>query len=152
MKIPLKKNYFAVIKNSEGTRMFRDFFVVYKKRVKNLTKRGELSCALFVSSILYLFGLIKNIHLGATKETEDIAPVGLLEDMKKSSWVEISRPKKGCVLLWEKIDGHFHVGFFLGDKKAISTSSIKRKVLIHDYKFNGKREIEKAFWHKKLKK
>jgi len=72
--------------------------------------------------------------------------------MRKSEWFEISRPKKGCILSWEKVEGHFHVGFFLGNKKAISTSSKKRMVVIHDYRFNGKRKIEKAFWHKKLEK
>jgi len=152
MKILLKKNYFRVIENSEGSKMFRDYFACYDGRTKNLTEGGELSCAFFVSSILYLFGLIKNIHLGVIKETEDINPIGLLEDMEKSGWFEISRPKKGCVLLWEKIDDHFHVGFFLGNKKAISTSSKKRKVVIHNYRFNGKRKIEKIFWHKKLEK
>lgn len=152
MKIPLKKNYLAMIRNSERTKMFRDFFGFYDGKTKNLTKRGELSCAFFISSILYWFGLIKNIHLGVTKETEDITSLGLLEDMKKSGWFEISQPKKGCLLLWEKIEDHFHVGFYLGNKKAISTSSQKRKVLIHDYKFNGKRKIEKIFWHKKLEK
>lgn len=152
MKIPLKKNYLAMIRNSEGTKMFRDFFCIYDSKAKNLTKEGKLSCAFFVSSVLYWFGLIKNIHLGVTKETEDIAPQGLLEDMERSGWFEISLPKKGCVLLWEKIEGHFHVGFFWGNKKAISNSFKKRMVVIHDFKFKGKRKIEKAFWHKKLEK
>jgi len=152
MKIPLKKNYLAIIRNSEGTKMFRDFFCIYNGRTKNLTKRGEFSCAFFVSSILYWFGLIKNIHLGVTKETENIVSTGLLEDMRKSGWFEISRPKKGCILLWKKVKGHFHVGFFLGNKKAVSNSSKKRMVVIHDYRFTGKRKIEKAFWHKKLER
>ena len=152
MKTPLKKNYLAMIRNSERTKMFRDFLGFYDGKTKNLTKGGELSCAFFVSSILYLFGLIKNIHLGVTKETEDIVATGLLEDMRKSGWFEISRPKKGCVLLWGKVEGHFHVGFYLGNKKAISTSSQKRRVAIHDYKFKRKRKLEKSFWHKKLEK
>jgi len=150
LKIPLKKNYLKMIRNSEGTKIFQDFYGIYNRKINNLTKGGKLSCAFFVSSILYLFGLIKNIHLGVTRETEGIASLGLLEDMQKSGWFEISRPKIGCVLLWEKKKGHFHIGFYLGNKKAISNSSTKRKVVIHDYKFDRKRKIEKIFWYKKL--
>mgnify|MGYP000680999262 CR=1 FL=1 len=137
------ENYFSMIKNSEGSRMFQDFFAILNGKKKNLTQKGRLSCAFFVSSILYHFSLIKAPHL--TVE-------GTLKDMKNSGWFEIKKPKKGCVILWEKKKGHFHLGFCLSSRKAISNSRQKRVPILHSIDFSGKRKIISFFWHKKLDK
>jgi len=111
------------------------------KKIENLTENGVLSCAFFVSSILYLFGLIQNIHLSVK---------GAVKDMKKSGWFEISKPKRGSVLLWEKKDEHYHLGFYLGNQKAISNNFKKKMPIIHHFTYKRKRKIEAIFWHKKL--
>lgn len=141
-KLLLKESYFAMIKNSEGTRMFRDFWGKIGGKKENLTKDGQRSCAFFVSAILRHFNLIKRPHLTVN---------GTLNDMKKSSWLEIKKPRKGSVILWEKKRGHYHFGFYLGDRKAVSNNREKRVPKIHHFTFNRKRKIEKIFWHRKLK-
>lgn len=140
IKISLKKNYIVLIKNSEGTKTFRDCFG-RNKRTKNLTEGGVLSCVFYISSILYLFGLIPKIHLSVKCA---------LKDMKKCRWYEIRRLKKGSVILWEKKKDHYHLGFYLGKKKAISNDSTKKEIRIHHFTFRGKRRIETIFWNKKL--
>ena len=139
-KFILKKTYLARIKKSKGTKMFQDCFVKNKK-IENITQKGIRSCALFVSSILCLFGLIQSVH--ATIK-------GTIQDMKKFGWIEISRPKQGSVLLWEEKNRYYHLGFYLGSQKAISNDPKKRTIQIHHFTFQGKRKIEKIFWHKKL--
>lgn len=139
-KFLLKKSYLAMIENSAKAKIFQDYFVKNKK-IENITESGIFSCAFFVSSILYLFGLIEKIHL----------PVkGAVKDMNKSGWFEILRPRKGSVLLWEEKEGHYHLGFYLGYQKAISNNYQKKVPAIHHFTYNGKRKIEKIFWHKKL--
>jgi len=136
ISLPLKKNYLKLIENSVGSKMFRDCF----DKNKNLTESGRLSCAFFVSSVLYLCGLIPKVHLSVK---------GVLKDMKKAGWFEIKHLKKGSVILWEKREGHYHLGFYIGNKKAISNSSKKKTPIVHHFIYQG-RKIEKIFWHKKL--
>jgi len=137
----LKDNYLSMIKNSQGTKIFRDFFAKIKNKKINLTGKGKHSCALFVSSILHHFNLIQSPHL-----TVD----GTIKDMRKSGWFEIERLKTGAVLLWQKQKSHYHLGFYLGEEKAISNDKIKKVPLTHNFTFNQKRKIEKIFWHKKI--
>ena len=141
-KLLLKESYLSMIKNSQGTKIFRDFFGKFGGKKENLTKNGRLSCAFFVSSILHHFNLIKKPHLTVN---------GTIQDMKKSGWIEIDTPQKGSIILWGKRRGHYHLGFYLGNKRAISNSRKKRIPTIHHFTFNHKREIEKIFWHKILK-
>ena len=140
-KLLLKESYLSMIKNSEGVKIFRDFWGKIKDKKENLTKNGRHSCAFSVSSILYHFNLINSPHLTVK---------GTIKDIRKSGWFEIEEFKKGSVILWEKKRGHQHLGFYLTNKKAISNSRRKRVPTIHDFTFNQKRKIEKIFWHKKL--
>lgn len=140
IKLPLRKNYLAIIENSKGAKIFRDCFGKNRK-IKNLTEKGVLSCAFFVSSILYLCGLIPKAHLSVKEAVKDIERFG---------WFEIARPRKGSVLLWEEKNGHYHLGFYLGRQKAISNNFQKKTIRIHHFTYHGKRKIEKIFWHKKL--
>lgn len=139
-RVNLYKTYISLIKNSERTKIFRNCFV-YNKRVKDSTENGRLSCAFYVSSILYLTGLISKVHLSVK---------GAVRDMKRNKWFEIKRPKKGSVILWEKKEGHYHLGFYIGKNKAISNSSTLGKVKIHHLTFKNKRKIQSIFWNKKL--
>jgi len=137
----LKDSYLSMIKNSEETEMFRDFWGKIRDKKENLTKNGQRSCAFFVTSVLYHFKLIKSPHLTVC---------GTIRDMRKSSWFEIEKPKNGSVILWEKKRGHYHLGFYLGSKKAISNSRKKRTPIIHHFTFNGKRGIKAFFWNKRI--
>jgi hypothetical protein len=152
-KLLLFDSYLAMIKNSEGTKIFRDFYGRFDKKKENLTKGGDLSCAFFVSAILYHFGLIKEPHLTVEGVLEDMSPVRnprLLNGVQKSGWYKISRPRKGSIILWKERQGHRHLGFYLGNQKAISNNSKRRVPKIHHYTFNQRRKIEAIFWHKEL--
>ncbi len=145
------ETYIAVIRNSIGTNLFRNFYAKIDGKKIDITKNGIFSCAFFVSSILLLFKLIRKIH-GTVKET--------VRDFKKSNWKRIKKPKVGSILVWEAIDFgkgdfHKHIGFYIGSNKAISNSSKLRKPVIHHWTFGTKnkrpkRKIEAIYWNKKL--
>lgn len=151
MKPLIFKTYIAVIKNSVGSKFFSNFYVLDSRRKVDVTKNGRLSCAWFVSAVLSLFGFIKTSHL-TVKSVE--------KDLLKSGWREIKKPKIGSVLFWEAIDFgkgefHRHVGFYIGDGKAISNSSQLGYPIIHHWRFidakNKKgRCVERMLHHKKL--
>ena len=139
-----KENYLAVIKNSVDSRMFQNVYALVNSKKTDLTKKGNLSCALYVSSILKVFDLIKNIHL-----TVD----STIENMKKSGWqeVKLSKIKPGDIIVWAEKNNHQHIGFFIGNKKAVSNNSKTKKIANHHFTFNGQRKIEKILTHKLLK-
>lgn len=155
IKLLLKESYLAVIKNSSGSKIFRNFYAKVKEKKKDILNNGELSCSFFVSSILVIFKLIKEIHFTVS---------GSIRDLEKSGWRKIEvdsqikkRIKPGNIILWEekKIDQevHKHIGFYLGRKKAISNAYWlykKREPIIHHFTYHGKRKIVAIYWHKKL--
>ena len=143
----LRESYLALIKNSVGTKMFRNFYAKTDGKKKDITRRGELSCAYFVSSVLVMFDLIKKICLTIDE---------LTVEMKKSDWKRIKNPRRGSILVWEAKkfgdEQHKHIGFFIGNAKAISNSYKKRTPAVHHWTFEGNRKVEDIFWHKKLEK
>jgi len=145
----LKESYLTMIKNSKNSRMFANFYVKLDGKRKDITKDGRFSCAYFVSCILKIFGLISDIHLTVK---------GTIRDLLKSGWVSIRKPKIGSVLVWEeknfgtrdRPDRHYHIGFYIGNNRAVSNSSSKKKIAIHHFTFNNKRKIVKIYWNKKI--
>lgn len=141
------ENYLTFIRNSLDTQMFRNLWAEVDGIKKDLTEDGNLSCALFVSSLLGIFKLIKEPH--ATVD-------GTLRDLTETGWQEIKEPKIGCILVWEKVSfggnlgEHKHIGFYMGDNKAISNDSKEGVPKEHDYLFDGVRSIELILWHPKL--
>ena len=144
--------YIAVIKNSAGSKMFRNFYAKVDGKKTDIMKNGDLSCAWFVSSLLYLFKLIKDAHATVN---------GTIKDLQQSGWKKIKKPKIGSVIVWEKIDFgnkdfHKHIGFYIGNNKAISTSNSKKgQPIIHHWTYGIKRnkpvrKVKAIFWHKKL--
>lgn len=138
--------YIAVIRNSVGSKMFRNFYVKINGKKKDIMRNGDLSCAFFVSSILVLFKLIKDGH-GTVNLTA--------EDMKKSGWKIIKKPKIGSVIIWEKIvfenrESNRHIGFYIGKNMAISTNSETGLIYKHHFTFNNKRKIDLIFASNKL--
>ena len=57
-----RKTLFKLIENSIGTKLFRNNYFFINGKSKDLLRNGELSCAFYVSSILYLLKLIKDVH------------------------------------------------------------------------------------------
>ncbi len=152
VELILFDSYIQAIENSVNSKLFRNLFAQINGKKKDILENGDLSCAYFASSILYIFKLISDIH--AT-----VKGTGL--DLHKSGWVEIKKPKKGAVLIWkaEKFnhESHKHIGFYISKNKAISNNYKKRWPTLHHWTFgikNGQpvRKIEQILWHPKLEK
>ncbi len=149
--------YMAVIKNSVDSKMFRNSYAKINGEKTDILRNGKVSCAFFVSSILALFPLFKLI-----KYPPHGTVSGTIKDLGKSGWKKIKKPKIGSILVWEKIDlgnkdFHKHTGFYIGNNKAISTSSSKKgRPIIHHWTYGIKRnkpvrKVEAIFFNKKLK-
>ena len=140
-------SYLAVIKNSIGSNLFRSLYAKVNGKRTDITANGELSCAFYVSSILLLFKFIKEGH--ATVDST-------VKDLKQSGWKKIKKPKIGSIIVWGKIDFgnndfHKHIGFFIGNNKAVSNISELGYPDEHHFTFDGKRKIELILWNPKLK-
>lgn len=141
--------YIAVIKNSIGSKMFRNFYAKVDGKKTDIMKNGDLSCAWFASSLVYLSKLIKEPH--ATVDST-------VKDLEQSGWQKIQKPKIGSVLVWEKNHNfHKHIGFYIGNNKAISNNKKIKTPIIHHWTYgikNGKpvRKIEVIFWNPSLLK
>lgn len=132
--------YLTVIENSVGSFMFKNLWADVDGEKKDVMEDGWLSCAFYVSTILHMFGYIKGIH--GTVESA-------VKDLKGSGWEEVTEPVVGSVIIWKPgktTNGHFHIGFYVGDNLAISNDSWKKCPMKGDWKFDGKREVEKIFW------
>jgi len=138
--------YLIVVKNSIGSKLFRNFYAKVNGRKVDIMRNGELSCAFYVSSVLALFKFIKEAH-GTVDST--------VKDLKKSGWKKVDKPKIGSILVWEKIDFgsndiHKHIGFFIGDNKAISNSYKLGHPVEHHWSFRAKRKVDMIFWNQKI--
>lgn len=149
IRLLLFDTYIATIKNGAGTKMFTQCFACIDGKKQNIAQGGELSCALFASSVLAMFNLVKSRH--ATVE-------GMLRGMKASGWKQIKKPKTGAVIVWDisaESYGHKHIGFYIGNSKAISNSTAQKAPARHHWTFGTrggkpKRRAQSIWWHKKL--
>jgi hypothetical protein len=152
-KYLLPESYLAYIKNSVGTKMFRNFYVRDEKGKKiDVLNNGDVSCSVFVTTILRNFDLIDKLHFTSRRSEEDLIDSG----WKK---VNLKNLKPGDVLLWEAKEGKSghvpHIGFYIGNKQAVSNSSKKGMVEQHHYTYNDKRKIEAVYrpnWNRKYDK
>jgi hypothetical protein len=138
-----RKTLFKLIENSIGSNLFRNNYFFVDGKSKDLLENGDLSCAFYVSSILYLLKLIKDIHTTVQ---------GTIKDMQESGWYEIKKPQKGAVILWDKNKkGHYHLGFYWDKNKAVSNVSPKKSPNFHPLNYQG-RKILAFYYHKELEK
>lgn len=137
----------SLARGSVGTEAYRHLYVRQGSRKVDVVRDGDLSCAFFVSHVLSGVGLLDRIH--GTVE-------GVERAMRESGWRRRrdKRPRPGDVIVWEAArfpnGEHKHAGFFVGDRQAVSTSSRKGKVALHDYRYAGSRAIESVYWNPKL--
>lgn len=142
----LFETYIASIKNSVGSKMFRQIYAKINSKKIDITENGNLSCAYYVSSLLLIFKLVSEVHATVS---------GTVRDLKESGWIEITKPKIGSILVWSKKDFgkgdlHSHIGFYIGKDEAISNSYKKGIIEKHHYTYKNTRKIEMIFWNKKL--
>lgn len=144
IQLLLKESYLAMIKNSVGSKMFKTRYGKINNKKKDLVKSGSyrVSCAFFVSNILLFFKLIREPHL-----TVD----GVEWDLKQSGWKKVKKIKTGSVIIWEKAKQgntwNRHIGFFVGNNKAVSTHYKTGLPYMHNY---NNRKVESIWWNSKL--
>lgn len=148
VKPMLNETYLAAVKNSVGSNMFRNLYAKVDGEEKDITENGNLSCAFFVSAILVIFKLISEVHATVN---------GTLRDLKILGWTEINEPRVGAILVWAQKDfgiggKHRHIGFYIGDGKAVSNNSEKGCPVEHDWSEYDNRKIETILWHPILEK
>jgi uncharacterized protein YfaT (DUF1175 family) len=112
------KTYIQMIRNSVSSGMFRNWYIKTAELGEfDAMKGGEDSCAFYVSGLLKIFSKINSIH-GTVASTA--------KDLIESGWQEVNEPKPGDVLIWEAQQfgdkSQRHIGFYIGDQKAVSTS------------------------------
>lgn len=147
-KVLFFETYLAVIHNSVGTNMFRNFYMEKDGKKFDATKDGIVSCAFFVSNLLNMFrslGLIEGPHT-TVKSTVD--------DMLRSGWKEIFTPRPGAVLEWEEKESHGsktkHIGFYTKNDLAISNNPDTGTPDVHHWTFDGTRKVVRILWHPAL--
>lgn len=145
----LSKNFTECIRNSIGTRMFRNFYV----NGIDVLENGNLSCAYYVTSIMHIFKLIDRPHFMVD---------GTIFAMEKAGWYKIDHTKNGCVVVWNPIvqngKSHLHIGFYVGDGQAVSNRSSLGHVGEHALHYPGldkedntqQATIHSLYWHKDL--
>ena len=130
--------YLAAIRNSIGSKQFRNLYAEVDGKRMDLTEDGRLACAFYVSWILLHFGFIKEPHV-----TVD----GTVKDLRANGWKDVEEPREGDVLVWEPTmdhdpeHPHQHIGFYLGNGRAASNSSTLHEIVEHDWLYEGKRRI-----------
>lgn len=148
-QILLLDSYIQFVKNSLGSNQYKNLFVEMDGEKIDILRNGELSCAIFVSSVLHQFQLIDRPHATVA---------GTVSALKRHDWYRIEEKRTGCVLVWEAkefdSETHKHIGFFMGSETAISNSAIKKVPVTHDWKFKGsefgERKIVTMYWHDSL--
>jgi len=148
-KILLYDSYLKMIRNSAGTKMFRNLYLKKGNRKIDATEDGELSCAFFVSNVLLIWGLISEGH-ATIKST--------IKDMQKNDWKKISEKeiKPGDVILWEekkfeKGKHHSHIGFYVAKEETVSHSDGVKAISVHHWTYNNKRNIVAVYRCPKFK-
>lgn len=153
VKILQFENYLEAIRESVGSKLFQTTWAEVDGEKKDITNRGQYSCASHVSSVLILFtefGLLKARHAGFS---------GLIKDMEESGWYKIDEPRIGSILRWERMHrkgtSNNHIGFYIGNKKAVLSDPDVGVPIIRHYTYGTKdgkpiRKIEAIYWHPRL--
>jgi hypothetical protein len=147
-----KESYLALIENSAGSQMFRNLYASVDGERKDILRDGDLSCAYYVSCILFIFNLVKSPHATVA---------GLERDLKMSGWEKTNDPIPGAVVIWENAaqsggEIHTHAGFCINKRAAISNSYKERCPAVHHLTFGTKkdgspvRKIEAIYMHSTL--
>lgn len=148
--------YLAFIEASIGTELFQNFWASVNGKKKELTGKGNLSCAFFVTTVLKVFNLVQEVQVTNNRA---------LRDMEHSGWFEIPRPRTGCIVVWSEKDADAarmrreggtyqskvkHCGFYLSKDRCVNTGGEEKKtprIDPLDY-----RPVEKFLWHPALEK
>jgi hypothetical protein len=125
------ESYLAMIKNSVGTEMFKNFYIEEDGNKRDVFSNGEYSCSYFVGSVLCLF---------TQQDKPHATVVSTIRDLEQHGWekVGINEIGEGDIIVWEPIEFndepgvlHPHIGFYIGNNQAISNDYKKGSPQIH---------------------
>ena len=146
-----RETYLKMIENSPGTKIFNSIFALVGDDKKDILENGGLSCATFVSNILFINGLLPQQRTTVNSLEKDLLASESYEQISPLDYI----PEAGDIVIWEKIKfkndtEHRHVGYILNEQEAISTSGIEKGVCRHNIYRNMEeseknRRIEKIF-------
>ena len=139
----LKKTLVSTVNGSVGSKMFRKCHFNIRNKSTEVLDNGDLACAFYVSTILIMFSLIKELHTTV---------LALEKDMIDSGWKRIENPRVGSVIIYgpktyESGKIHRHLGFFVGAGKVVDNSSEKKMPVKRKWNY---RKVESIWWHNKL--
>lgn len=150
----VKLNLLKTIENSLGSKIFTVSLWDTPRGVVDIARRDGTYrvCALYTSSVLLLFHfeskpLCRNRH--ATVE-------GFLRDVENSGWFKIDSHDRmpGSIIVWEEVRDNHHVGFYVGDGKAVSACNLtglpKRHHWLNETNDATRREVVAVYSHKVL--
>jgi len=152
--LALFSSYIAAIEDSVGSNLFRKLYYRIDDKDIDVLDDGDLSCAVYVTTILYMFDLIGERH---TTVTETI------KDLIASGWYKTKEPGVGVLIHWDykiKNDGtrgtNRHLGFYIDEQTAVSNSSVAKMIIKHppnrpvSHDSDAERDILAYYWHEKL--
>jgi hypothetical protein len=132
MEILKKETYLKMIENSINARMFNSILIKEESGVsRDLLNDGEYSCALFVSSVLFLNNLIQKTRSTVNNLEKDLLEHPSFIHLENGADIE-----PGDILFWESVtyeddSANRHVGFAVSNSEAISTSYMAKCVIKH---------------------
>lgn len=140
-----QKNLLTSIKAVVGSPLFRHLYVRNKTTGQEIdaVNDGQLSCALMVSSLLALQGLLDRPH--ATVATT-------LAKMKEAGWYKIDHPLPGAVVEWPAKEGHEHIGFVVRENLCVSNSVQEKVPVEHSLTLQDGRTPTIYYWHNEFQK
>ncbi len=148
VKLLRTKSYLAMIRNAARgeNHMFRNLFAEVNGVERDIADDGNLACATFVSSVLLLWGLAMERHATVS---------GTVRDLQNFGWERNDTPRVGSVIVWKERpyqDGshHSHIGFVVGEDRAVSNMSAEGVPREHSITMDGEREIDYFLWHPEL--
>lgn len=142
MEVDKKKTYLAMIASLPGSKMFQALYATNDRgETIDISEGGKLSCAFVVSSVLTLFELLDRPHATVAST---------VRYAQESGWTHSSAPTIGGLVVWPALDGHAHIGFYVGDGKCISNSAELRSPSLHELVMKDGRAPELFLQHTKF--
>lgn len=124
-----------MVKGSVGSNAYRHFHATIDGAEVDTMRDGEVACAYFVSSILTIFGGLDSPSF----------VVGSVENkLINKGWHVVDSPEPGDILVYEDLkqddEVHAHIGFYIGNDRAVSNSWTTKTPLEHDWLYRDSTE------------
>lgn len=149
----IRSSLLSMALGSVGSKQYQHVYRRINGVSTDILENGDVSCAVHVTSILYLWGLVEDTHATVSSTVRDLL---------SNDWMMIDEPKVGCVITWEKksLDYgkwfHPHIGFYVGNDQAVSNDRDTKVPAIHHYTYGTTEDgqptrlITGLYWHPSL--